>query len=58
MHEAAGGPQVAERLRERDVGLVVGEPERDLGDPGREFLDLDAVELVNVELGEAAGFVE
>ena len=48
----------AERLRESDVGLVVGQPQRDLGDAGGEFLDLDAVELVDVELGKPVHVVE
>ena len=50
--------ELAERLGERDVGLVVGQPEGDLGDAGREFLDLDAVELVHVDLGELVHVVE
>ena len=50
--------ELAEGLGERDVGLVVGQPEGDLGDAGGEFLDLDAVELVDVDLGELVHVVE
>ena len=49
---------LAEGLRERDVGLMVGQPERDFGDARRELFDLDAVELVDVELGELVDGVE
>jgi SAM-dependent methyltransferase len=47
-------PKVAEFL----VHLVVGQPEGDLGDAGGEFLDLDAVHLVDVDEGEVVDVLE
>ena len=41
---------LAEFLGHLHVHLVVREPKRDLGYLGGEFLELDAVELVNVHL--------
>jgi hypothetical protein len=40
---------LAELLAHAQVHLVVHQPQRHLGDLGREFLDLDAVELVHVQ---------
>ncbi len=50
--------ELAEGLGEFEVGLVVAEPEGDLGDAGGEFLDFDAVHLVDVDEGEAVDVVE
>ena len=38
--------------------MMVGQPQRDFGDSRREFLNLDAVELVDVELGQPVHVVE
>ena len=43
------GEVEAEFLGDAHVHLVVDQPQRDLGDLRREFLDLDAVELVDVD---------
>ena len=39
---------MAELFRHPHVHLVVGQPQRDLGDLRREFLVLDAVELIDI----------
>ena len=44
--------ELAEGFGEGDVGLVVGEPEGDLGNAGGEFFDLDAVHLIDIDFGE------
>ena len=40
------------------VGLVVHEPEGDLGDAYRPLLDLDAVKLMDINLREAVDLIE
>jgi hypothetical protein len=55
MHDRGGVLQrdahevAAEFLADLEVHLVVDQPQRDLGDLRREFLDLDAVELIDVD---------
>lgn len=48
--------ELGEGHAERHVRLMVGEPERDFGDAGGEFLDLDAEHLVHVDEGEIEDF--
>ena len=43
---------LAEALADFEVAEVVHQPQRDLGDLGRERLDLDSVELRDVDLAE------
>jgi len=50
------GVEFSEGFRNGHVHLVVGQPERGLGDAGGEFLDFDAVKLVDVDAGDVADF--
>ena len=38
------------------VHLMVGQPQRDLGNLRGEFFDFDAVELIDIELGQRVDF--
>jgi hypothetical protein len=49
---------LGEGFEDAKVGLVVHEPEGDLGDAGGPLFDLDAVELVDVDLGEAVDLIK
>jgi hypothetical protein len=44
---------LGEGFEDAEVGLVVHEPEGDLCDAGGPLFNLDAVELVDIDLGEA-----
>ena len=52
--EGEAAETLSEGLGEFEVALVVGEPEPDLGDAGRPFTDLDAVELIDIDLRQVA----
>ena len=56
--EGQAQARLREGLMDTHVRLVIHKPEGDFSDAGGPLFDLDAVELVDVELGETADLVE